>query len=379
MTDAMGPKSGRTELMAWRDWLVASVWPAWLEYGVDWENQAFLEYLNPSNWQCDEDFRRLRVAARQIISFSKAASMGIERSEDAVVLGLKFLAGPARLKGGGYARVFDLSNRPIDETLDLYDHAFVLLAFSSAARVREYETMRQSALELFDFIQKNFVHELGGYLNSVPPSLPRRQNPHMHLLEALMEAHEAFGDKLFLSAAADIVTLFLERFLCRDNFSIPEYFSENLTREPPTGNFEVEPGHHFEWIWLLHKFNGTREHSPALASDLKLVREKLFNFNDRFAINQKFGTAFDIVLNSGDVVSASSRIWPQTERIRAEIHCRTDNGAMIEQALRSFKLYTDGLPAGLWREQIEPDGSSVYPTARASTLYHLTTGFFSDP
>jgi mannose/cellobiose epimerase-like protein (N-acyl-D-glucosamine 2-epimerase family) len=184
-----------------RDWLQARAWPLWLAHGVDWERRAFHEHLDLASLQCRAEFRRLRVAARQTYVFSKAASHGVPGAREAVVLGLEFLRGPARLAEGGFASRFDLDNRPIDRTRDLYDHAFVLLAFAAAAGVVGAESLRPEAAALVDCICRNFAHVEGGYEESIPPAMPRRQNPHMHLLEALLAAHDAFADEYHLTAA----------------------------------------------------------------------------------------------------------------------------------------------------------------------------------
>src|SRR5271170_7480034 len=101
-------------------WLEDCAWPLWLAHGVDWKRRAFHEHLDLASLQCRAAFRRLRVAARQTYVFSKAASHGMPGAREAVMLGLDFLRGPARLVEGGFAWRFDLDNMPIDRTRDLY-------------------------------------------------------------------------------------------------------------------------------------------------------------------------------------------------------------------------------------------------------------------
>jgi mannose-6-phosphate isomerase len=194
-----------------RRWLEDCAWPLWLEHGVDWKRRAFHEHVDLASLRCGAEFRRLRVAARQTYVFSKAAGHGVPGARDAVSLGLDFLRGPARLPDGGFAWRFDLDNRPIDRTRDLYDHAFVLLAFAAAAEVVGAESLRSEAIALVEYIHQNFAHPAGGYEESIPPAMPRRQNPHMHLLEALLAAHDAFGDELFFARAEELVLIFSNR------------------------------------------------------------------------------------------------------------------------------------------------------------------------
>ena len=111
--------------MALQAWLKDHAWPLWLEHGVDWRRRAFHEHLDPASLRCRAEFRRLRVAARQTYVFSRAAHYGVPRAKEAVALGLDFLRGPARLADGGYACRFDLDNRPVDLTRDLYDLSLI--------------------------------------------------------------------------------------------------------------------------------------------------------------------------------------------------------------------------------------------------------------
>jgi mannose-6-phosphate isomerase len=150
-------------------WLRDHAWPLWLEHGVDWRRRAFHENLDTASLQCAASHRRLRVVARQTYVFSKAARYDVPRAKEAVALGLDFLQGPARLPDGGFAWRFDLDNRPIDLTRDLYDHAFVLLAFAAAAEVVGADRVRAAAVALADHIAARFAHPAGGYRDSIPP------------------------------------------------------------------------------------------------------------------------------------------------------------------------------------------------------------------
>lgn len=372
----------------YQNWMKNEVWPLWLAKGVDWDKKAFFEYLDPVTLTCNENFRRLRVAARQIISFSKAHELEVPRSEEAVFIGLDFLENVAELKNGGYARTFDLDNKPIDTSLDLYDLAFVLLAFSAASKVAGTEVMHTKSKQLLTFLIENFKHTSVGYIEGIPLSIPRRQNPHMHLFEALLESYEAFKDPIYLQLAYEILDLFLGKFLSVNKNCIAEFFDDELIVKKNNGNFIVEPGHTFEWIWLLNKFEKITAkgiklddttmtpYGSELNQTLRPIYLALFEFVDIHAVNSYTGLVYDELKNSGQVSSFSSRIWPQTERIRAELLCRSNDDKKF-QALNSFQIFTNELPKGLWHEQVDNNGKLIYPVARASTLYHLTTSFFS--
>jgi mannose/cellobiose epimerase-like protein (N-acyl-D-glucosamine 2-epimerase family) len=354
-------------------WLEEHAWPLWLEHGIDWRRGAFHEHLDLDSFECRADFRRLRVAARQTYVFSKAAACGAPRAAAAVALGLEFLRGAARLDNGGYAWRFDLANRPIDTTRDLYDHAFVLLAFSAAADVVGKEGLRADALTLVDYISSNFVHPLGGYHESIPPVQPRRQNPHMHLFEALLAASEAFGDAVFFARAEELAEIFLDRFFQAEKGALPEYFDDTLHPVRESGRFQVEPGHHYEWIWLLDRYSvRAAQVGTAVSPRLKIASDALLAFADRHAVNPQSGLVMNSLWSDGMAADGGFRLWPQTERLKAEARRQREPEAALAAALRAFDQHFAQVRPGLWIERIDPSGRPLREPAPASSLYHLT-------
>jgi mannose-6-phosphate isomerase len=354
-------------------WLEEHAWPLWLEHGIDWHRGAFHEYLDLDSLECRADFRRLRVAARQTYVFSKAAACGVPRAAAAVALGLEFLRGAARLDDGGYAWRFDLDNHPIDTTRDLYDHAFVLLAFSAAADVVGKDEVRADALALVDYISSNFVHPLGGYHESIPSAQPRRQNPHMHLFEGLLAASEGFGDAVFFAKAQQLAEVFLGRFFQTDEGALPEYFDDALYPLRERGRFQVEPGHHYEWIWLLDRYAGqATQLGTAVAPRLKAAADALLAFADGHAVDPQRGLVMNALWSDGTTADGGFRLWPQTERLKAEARRKQAPGAALVASLRAFDQHFAQVRSGLWIERIDASGRPLREPAPASSLYHLT-------
>ena len=357
-------------------WLTGHAWPLWLEHGVDWRRRAFHEHLDSSSLQCQAQFRRLRVAARQTYVFSKAARYGVPRAEEAVALGLDFLRGPARFADGGFAWRFDLANHPIDSTRDLYDHAFVLLAFAAAAEVVGADGVHEDAVALVDYIATQFVHPAGGYHDSIPVTAPRRQNPHMHLFEALLAAGDVFREELFFSRARDLAALFLTRFFQVKEGALPEYFDEALAPCREAGRFPVEPGHHYEWIWLLHWYEkSAAAMGVPLGPDLTSAAESLFEFAERYAASSVNGLVANGLWSDGTVADGGFRLWPQTERLKAVARRRPDHAA---QALGAIARHLEGAHPGLWIERMDAGGQEIVQAAPATSLYHLTAAFTDD-
>jgi len=357
-------------------WLTDHAWPLWLELGVDWPRRAFHEHLEAASLQCKAPFRRLRVAARQTYVFSKAARYGVPRAKEAVALGLDFLRGPARLPDGGFAWRFDLDNRPIDSTRDLYDHAFVLLAFAAAADVVGADGVRADAAALVDYITAQFAHPSGGYRDSIPSTATRRQNPHMHLFEALLAASDAFRELRFFNRASDLATLFVTRFFQTKEGALPEYFDEALAPRREAGRFLVEPGHHYEWIWLLHWYEKSAAMMDARAApELTAAADSLFEFAERHAVSAANGLVANGLWSDGTVADGGFRLWPQTERLKSVAQRRPDRAMSACAAIA--RHLTDERP-GLWIERMDVGGQAIVEPTPATSLYHLTAAFTDD-
>jgi mannose/cellobiose epimerase-like protein (N-acyl-D-glucosamine 2-epimerase family) len=354
------------------NWLRNHAWPLWLDHGVDWQRRAFHESLDPATLQCPADFRRLRVAARQTYVFSMAARYGVRRAREAVVLGLDFLQGSARLADGGFAWRFDLDNRPIDLTRDLYDHAFVLLAFAAAAEVVGADRLRPHAVALADYIASHFAHPAGGYRDSIPDTEPRRQNPHMHLFEALLAASDAFRNDIFFDRAREIADLFLNRLFQATEGALPEYFDDALMPRREAGRFLVEPGHHYEWIGLLDWYaRSASAIGVPVHPDLTSAADSLFEFANLYGVHRGHGFVANSIWSDGTTADGGFRLWPQTERLRA-VAGRQPSAMGALMVLNPLFV---GVRPGLWIERMDADGQGIPDAAPATSLYHLTAAF----
>nr|WP_235913828.1 AGE family epimerase/isomerase [Pseudoroseomonas coralli] len=339
-------------------------WPLWLAHGVDWQAGAFHECLDLASLRCPATFRRLRVVTRQVFSFSLAHRHGLPRAAEAVELGIAFLRRRAAHPDGGYAWRFALDGRVLDDRRDLYDHAFVLLALASAAAVLPAAALRQEALALDAFVEHRLTHAEGGYLESLPPVLPRRQNPHMHLLEARLAAAEAFGEESFLAGATRLVALFRQRFFQPASGTLAEFYSDNLTALAKP--HPVEPGHHCEWIWLLD-WHARLAGGPAAPREAAALQA----FVDAHGVDPGTRALRDQVGSDGTPLPGGARLWPQAERLKSAMLRRAAAPWDAPEAAAVLASYLR--PDGLWHERRLPDGTLSGEPAPASSLYHLSS------
>ena len=148
--------------------------------------------------------------------------------------------------------------------------------------------------------------------------------------------------------------------------ALPEFFDDSLRPERRNGIFLVEPGHHCEWVWLLHR-------AQALGAQLdgaEAIAARLMAFVDRHGVEAVRGGIIDLVGSNGAVLDIGARLWPQTERLKAEFLRPDPDVRRQQQAIGVLQTYLRR--DGLWHERRGADGTLSDQPAPASSLYHLT-------
>jgi mannose/cellobiose epimerase-like protein (N-acyl-D-glucosamine 2-epimerase family) len=236
--------------------------------------------------------------------------------------------------------------------------------------------LRAEARALDAYLHDVFLHPEGGYGESLPPSLPRRHNPHMHLLEACLAASEAFGDEPYLDRADNLVDLFLTRMFQQAEGALPEYFDDALVPHREAGRFVVEPGHHSEWVWLLdwHARRRAEAGRPAWPEAAAVMRA-LAVFVDRHGLHPETGGLIDEVWSDGTPRALGQRLWPQAERLKAAFLRPDRSGVGKRAALDGLAAWLR--PDGLWHERRTEDGHFLPGPSAATSLYHLTSAILT--
>jgi mannose-6-phosphate isomerase len=353
-------------------WLLTEAWPLWFERGIDWQRGGFFDKLDQGTGQNAADYKRLRVLARQIYVFSEAVAFGWADGRMAVDHGVAFLFERARRPDGGYAVRFDLAGNVIDDRRDLYDLAFTLFALARAFRVTGDAELQRAAHELVDYLDRTLRHPVAGFLEGIPAAGPRRQNPHMHLFEAAIACVENGWGEPFASLAHKLFDLFVNHFFQAERGVLPEYFDDALVPLTDESGRFIEPGHHHEWVWLLETWTRLTKVAPRQEAS------SLYDFADRYGANSITEPVRDEIWVDGTVKAATSRLWPQTERLKAclALFERTGDaryGTAAAGAADVLQRYlAAGQIPGLWREWLMADGTWSDEAAPASSLYHIT-------
>jgi mannose-6-phosphate isomerase len=189
----------------------------------------------------------------------------------------------------------------------------------------------------------------------------------MHMFEALLALYEASGKREHLERAGRIAELFRDRLFDARHGALPEYFDDAWR---PQGELIVEPGHHFEWSWLLDRWNALG------GGDLSAEAERLRVHAEVYGVDLKSGAVYDEIFADGRPRMLTSRLWPHTERIKANVvrFERTRDVAAADAAVEAFDMlmrYCDTPTPGLWRDRRRPDGGFIDEAAPASSFYHI--------
>ncbi|HYW55629.1 MAG TPA: AGE family epimerase/isomerase [Polaromonas sp.] len=362
-----------------RAWLLQHVCPFWFERVMD-PAGGFYEGLDAASKPVLSPERTILNQARLTYVASHAFLLGGGAPMRAAAEhGLAFLELACKEKGSsaGWPKRLSVDGTALDGTRDAYDHAFIIFAMAWHYRATANPKALALANDALGFM-KRFLADgaKGGYFEEYPDTgkLPRRQNPHMHLLEAVLAMYESTRDAGWLNEAGLLVRLFLDKLTDPQTGAVVEYFKKDWTVADGAAGSLREPGHQFEWVWLLGQY-------MQLADDKTLTKqvERLFSFGRDFGIDHpdKLGGAvFDGVDAGGKLVADTKLFWPQTEYIKACCYMAHSTGdrkwAEAARAhtrlLRTHYFKADGAN---WCNQLSRNGDAVVDVTPSRVLYHL--------
>jgi mannose-6-phosphate isomerase len=354
------------------EWLVGAAYPLWSRQGIDPSNGGFVETLSQDGTAL-ADPRRVRVQPRQITAFARAPMLGWRGDVAGIVRrGVDYLLAHYRREDGLYRTLAGVDGAALDERALLYDQSFVLLGFAAAAVALDARAQfERHALDLRHQIEKHWHAADGGFRSGEVDADRRESNPHMHLLEACLAWSQLGSDPGWSAWVDEIADLAVARFISPTTGALGEAFTASWERAPGTAGRLVEPGHQFEWAWLLLQCQ--RRNWPARrAHALRLI-----------AVGEDAGVRGDVAINALlddlSVHDPNARLWPQTERLKSALLAASVTGdsrysRIAADAAASIFLYLDTAVPGLWFDLRLPNGVLVDSPAPASSFYHLVGG-----
>jgi mannose/cellobiose epimerase-like protein (N-acyl-D-glucosamine 2-epimerase family) len=356
-----------------RAWIVERALPLWATAGLDARRGGFQERLRldgTPDLACD---RRLMVQARQAYVYAHAAVLGWHDGAARLALrGVGHMLASYRGRNGlpGFADSLTAEGAVADARRDTYAHAFVLLALGWTIRATGDARFLPVVDETLAFVDEHLTAPDGSLLEGVPHCLPRRQNPHMHMFEAMLALHETIAHAGALPRARRILDLLRVKFVDPETQTLREYFDAHWQPAAGQAGDVIEPGHHAEWAWLLRKYQRlSGERGDDLANALTATAA-------RFADAR--GLLIDEADRSGALRKPSRRLWPQTEMAKAWLAAHeAGQGGAAERAGAVLQALADdylaGPFAGGWHDRLDADGRPDVPFVPASAFYHLFT------
>ncbi len=360
-----------------QEWLTQQALPTWLQAGFSEESGLFQEGLYADGYPYQENVRRFRVQPRQIYVFSHAHLRGLVNSTSQVNLCIQQGLHHFDNQNGEYIFALDDQLKPSDNSVNAYEHAFALLGYAWHYHLTLDPSSKQKLEQIYLWFESALKSPyVPGFYSSLSEQTLRCQNPHMHLFEALMVCYELTDEAIWLKRARSIYRLF-ETVLLRKNQANEGYLGEFFTSTWSSQHLlsrQVDPGHHYEWIWLLHHY------SKLTATDVSAHVDTLQRFANQYGHNAN-GLVRDEVYSNGSPLRSTSRLWCQTEYLKAQIalwessrnSCYRDN--IINAVDRIFDYYLTPAKPGLWIDHLDEHGQAIHKHAPASTFYHLFLAF----
>jgi mannose-6-phosphate isomerase len=344
-----------------RAWLREAALPLWAGPGVDPQTGAFREALTIDG-QAHDPRRRARVQARQAFVFATAAHAGLgDLWGEVARRGAEHFLDCYRRPDGLFVHTLTPAGEVSDRAARLYEHAFVLLALSALSRAEPGAAAYAAEGEALRDRLEGFRHSAGGFREVDEPVF--QANAQMHLFEAAL-AWEAAGATGWAALADELAALALERFIDPETGALHEAFDAGW-RPLRSGADVIEPGHQFEWAWLLGRWGRMRGTAAAAARAQRLYAVGLRGFDPRR------GVVVGQLHEDLSVRDAGARLWAQTEFLRAALMFG-DQTETLMAANAVARFLATPVP-GVWRERMDPVGAFVEEPAPATSLYHVTT------
>jgi mannose-1-phosphate guanylyltransferase/mannose-6-phosphate isomerase len=155
-----------------------------------------------------------------------------------------------------------------------------------------------------------FRHPGGGFREV--GAHPFQANAQMHLLEAALAWEDAGGDADWAALVDEIVELAMARFIDPAGF-LREFFDAEWRPAAGDDGRRVEPGHQFQWAWLLERWSRRRRDPRAGAA-----ARRLFELGLR-GLDLQREVAVNLLWDDLSVRDGSARLWPQTKYLKAAL------------------------------------------------------------
>lgn len=354
---------------AWRLWLETSVFPLWWANGFDHDVGIWRESLDERTGRPTGQNIRARVQGRQTYAFARAGIKGWSGPwADVVEYGFQSIDRHYATDTGLMRTLVDAGGNSINDDVLLYDQTFVLLALSACAD--HDPSAEERALTFLDRIETAFRHPGGARGFKETGDYPYQSNAQMHLFEAALAWTEADGSGRWRSLADEIASLARDHLIDKQSGFIREFYTTDWSPADGDDGSIVEPGHQFEWAWLLVRWATLSDDESWIA-----IARDLFE-----AGSQGIDPVRDVAVERLDpaltITSDKARLWPQTEWLKAalileKVGSIPASSGHVERAINAVSRYFETPVLGLWFDKMADGSGFVDEPCPASSLYHI--------
>ncbi|WP_395651852.1 AGE family epimerase/isomerase [Brevundimonas sp.] len=350
------------------DWMRLRALPTWATLGQD-DRGVFAEVIGMDGRPVHTS-RRARVQARQIYVFAQAGQMGWRGPwKHCVDQGVDRLIADYLRDDGLCRTLLAADGTPLDETAMVYDQAFVMFALAMAKGAGCTEpTIEARAVKIREALRSRSLPN-GALIEGGDDAY--QSNCHMHLLEACLAWEETGGDAGWTELADQVARLARATFIDAEGGYLREFFGADWAPAAGEAGRLVEPGHQFEWAWLMARHARARNDESALDVARKLYAHGTAGVSERMAV------AVDAMNDDGTIRSHRARLWPQTEWLKAALilaelsHDGARQAYLEDAAAAQRALWLYLTEDGLWRDKRLQDLTFVDEPAPASSFYHI--------
>lgn len=360
--------------------------PAWIDLAQDRHFGGVVERLDRDGHPVQGEPKTTLVQARTIFSL---AQLYLVTGNQALLVAARdvhaFMTTYLRLPHGGYRYSVEPNGEPGTDqkgaVCRAYDQSFALLALVTLQKADPATVDSAAVDDLWSFIETLVEPATGAlYEDDVMAARGARvgdrraQNPQMHMLEALLQAYELTSESKWLQRATDYVALAEGYFIDASTCAIREFVAHDLSPLEGPDGARREPGHQYEWAWLLERF-------IELGGDgrVKPLADRMAAFADSHGVRHSGdaldGAPFDAVDASGSVTEATHLLWPLTEagKLASLHHLQGRQGAAdrareLERLIFAHYFGVNGLH---WGNQLDGAGNILWDDALSRLIYHV--------
>lgn len=264
-----------------------------------------------------------------------------------------------------------------------YDQSFVLLALVTVRHADPEAVAAEEIERCWSFVEGSLTDVTNGALweddrmarGGARPGEVRAQNPHMHMLEAVLQCLELTGDAVWKARAEGLVRAGQRFFIDPATGAVREFVGHDLMPiDSPEGR-RREPGHQYEWAWLLMRYADLTGDAGArrfVAPMVDFAAAHGWRTHGPMA-----GALFDALSADGQVTEETHLLWPLTEAGKYfSARARDFGDAEAARKARQiagliFGQYfaPDGTPS--WVNQFDGDGNITWNAGLSRLLYHV--------